>query len=606
MTATAENKGTPQRADATDAIEEPRMLDVPNPRRTPTPKRHVAYAIILPAVMVLAPGFHRWPYWWLCPLGEGVLLFLMFRLLGSFTARRLSVALVKGPRRNPARHVSSDELEAFQKRLATAAAKREFSAEQLGLFASSILHPAACRRRLTDHFTPGRRVLERQVLIEFDMDSALDPYPSPEEPATRAPAEQRLDSEREPKYVAIMLPRKGDLHDNARVTDADGRALPALSYQEYRLLMALTLRGLLSAAFNRRLTAEARRVESKYLQLLLQYGVAEATVTTPERVAEVKATLTELAQGLPDQRARCLTALSSLIDIIATHYAVVVALPADTPPRFFVSCTFTEIPSLKDQGLRAACRILLGARPISLQVSAANAATCQSYHLEISAPDEVYVGDFSAPFQETPADNQISPDSKVSYHRIRGRRGQNYFHLYSRVGQAPDLERLKLQVKFFEVPPGSIGRAAIAAIACLLTCLSVAAATANPTNDIDGNVAAFLLAIPGIAAVWMGFEVSQPRLLEGTLAARVSLIVTFAMSVASGVLLLFEKVNTVTAGAEGEVLVASQPPHILWLIIAAVAAVNAAVTCAFCWERTTYYRALITRPAENSSVMLAS
>lgn len=578
------------------------------------PKRwlFLAQSVAYPAGAVVLPWYLHIGWLWI-PLGI-LITILALRLLGRYTTAKLARAERKG-RRLPSHDVAPNEILAFEKRITDASGR--FSPEQLYLFAASILDPAALRRRITDHCDTRQRVIEHEVCIEFDLDPTFGPLhlSSAEKAAAKdaLPAGGAAESG-DSRFLAIMLSPKGDLHDNCRVVDGDNHILPALSYREYRVLMGLTLRSLLKSAFsNGKISDKAIELERSYFELLIQHGIIAkgdgvdaANIsansyprTTDKRIEDVVYDLEALKQdGDSVLNVEYIDMIIKLVPVIAKKYAVVVAFPDSHSDRFFATYSYTEIPSLDyDPSVRQKLRMLLGARPVFLRLSAANAATCQSYHLVVSAPDDLYVGDFDAPCV---TGGQIPTDSRVDYHRVRGRRGQHYFHLYTRMGRGndADLSLLKVDVKFFEVPPGSVGRAAISALACALTCIGVSITTTHSIGTVDSNLAGILLTIPSAAAVWLGFETRPSRLLEGTLAARLSLVATFTTSLAAGVLLMLQKAGFITGTSGGS-------PSIFWLTISGFAAVNAAMTCGIYWERVSHYRTIAMRPAEQSSVILA-
>lgn len=573
-------------------------------------------SVAYPVGIVVLPWYLPFHLLWI--LAEFVLSLLALRLLGRYTGTKLARAQRKG-QRSPAHDVAPNEIRAFEKRI-TAASDR-FTPQQLRLFAVSMLNPADFRRRLTDQCETKQRVIEHRVCIEFDLDPTLGPLALPSTDqgsyaeavgalsnnATVRESDQGQSSS--VKFLAIMIARKGELHDNCKLADGDGRALPALSYREYRVLMGLTLRSLLKSAFKGQgIPSEVIELEQTYFELLLQHGVitdkhgagSSNRRTTKARIADAVARLESLKHKTEySSDSADIDMIVRLVRIVAENYAIVAALPSNTPNRFFTTYEYTELPSLEyKKSLRQQLRLLLGARPVFLRLSAANAMTCQSYHLVVSAPDDLYVGDFEAPCV---ADGQIPTDSRVDYHRVRGRRGQHYFHLYSRIGRdrATDPSLLNVDVKFFEVPPGTVGRAAISALACALTCIGVSVATTHAIAEVDSNIAGILLTLPSIAAVWLGFEGRQSRLLEGTLTARLSLVATFMTSLAAGVLLMMQKSGFVNDNAGG-------PPSVFWLILSGFAAINAAMTCGTYWERVNHYREISRRPAEQSSVILAN
>jgi hypothetical protein len=225
----------------------------------------------------------------------------------------------------------------------------------------------------------------------------------------------------------------------------------------------------------------------------------------------------------------------------------------------------------------------------------------------VTAPDDLYLADFDISTIRNHANEAGQTEARLEpYWRVRGRRGQNYFHLYSRGVHTTEPEKLRAQVKFFEVPPGSIARAGIAAAAAFIVVAATGwLVTQAPSIDtIDTQIAAFLLALPGLAAAWVGFESRPSALLEGTLAARVSLGVTFLLSLAASILLLLERSHVspiyVTRYFAPLMLESS------WSILICIAAIHAGAVASIWWSRNRFYTNICVKSVGESAVVSPS
>nr|WP_198151284.1 hypothetical protein [Kibdelosporangium sp. MJ126-NF4] len=457
------------------------------------------------------------------------------------------------------------------------------SSSQLLQFAISTLFPASVRRQLTDEYTPNHRTLFKRVSIEFDVD-------------------QR--NERE--FLAVSFPHKGTLQDDMVLRDAQGQRLSALSYREYRVLAAKTLRLLLNAAYGtRRLPPAALHAEALALKEIVRFERYErhASETSSTKVLNALRAL-----RLPYRNPAGPVYLGMAIDLVnklSERYVVVVAVPV-TGKRVLVHFERTEIPSFhREKGrVKSLFRMMVGSRPVQLNVSARNAVTCRSYHLYVRAPDYLYLGEVDT----KPIEALISTwrqAGRDAFIRVRPRRGQSYFHLYGRLLKTSETKNMGATVKFFEVPPGSIGKSAIAAVAACLVVLAVGAVvTWAPTvADVDTQIVAFLLAVPGIAAAWLGLESRQGALFDGSLTARLSLLATFLISLGASTLMLLMHSG----------ILRMNPKHVLvlleadlaWTILALVSVAHAVYVCCVWWHRARYYRMLMTKPGDNSASMLS-
>ncbi|MCR6482263.1 hypothetical protein M8542_05520 [Amycolatopsis sp. OK19-0408] len=418
--------------------------------------------------------------------------------------------------------------------------------------------------------------------------------------------------------VAITLPKKGQLYDHFTITDASGTPIPRLLQVEYRLLVAKTLRALLLAAFGTGdLSEPARRAERDGLEEIVRFGLPEPRREESDAAFRRRfaAHLThrrevlERIEGLaipPGGDRRFLRLAVELVSKLSLNYAVVVAIPGDGA-RYVVKYGYTLIPDLElgkvtgRRGLRSRLHFLMGTRPVFLSVSARNAAYCQSYHLAINAASNLYVGDFDISAVTDHIDAEASAVRRKKPHwRVRGRRGQHYFHFHTRdlrvLGRQGDADKLTVKVKFFEVPPGSLGHAGIAALACLAIVAAVGwtVTKVSDVDDIDTQIAAFLLAFPGLAAAWLGFEAKSAHLFEGSLTARLSSLVTFLLSMFASVLLLLTTSHVVHQHPVPLFVFGTADGP--WSVLVAFALLHAAAICAIWWQRAAIYRRLAVRP----------
>lgn len=550
--------------------------------------------------------------WWPEVLGflyvPLTILFWLFyvRALVNMTCRKLLASNRKG-RRN----LSSRSDEGDIQRLAEYCRqdKNVPHADQISYFARSVLSKRTVRRRVTDEFTPSRRTVTKSVSVEIDLNHKMLPWARHENGSSNGRPEQL--------YVALTTIQKGVLYDNLMVQDANGNVLPSLSHREYRLLAAMTLRSLFRAAFppHSRIPEAALVAERAGLVEILRFARAEGGDEQPAPRSDSATELRDLLESIVELEGdrTFLMLAAELVWQLSQSYALVAVVPgrANNGGRFIMRYNRTLVPNLRIaarwglRGTKDRLRMLLGARPVFLAVNARNAGTCQSYHLLITAPPELYVGDFDIrPVVAAAEENKKDEDRRTEpYWRVRGRRGQHYFHLYTRALRVPKLNPLLVSVKFFEVPPGSLARAGAAAIATFIATAAVAFAVsrAGDLQDIDGQLAVFLLAAPGIAAAWLGFEARPGVLLDGTLASRVSTAFTFLLAIAGSVVLLLNRAEVYPLHQVR--LFVGLTWDLSWTLIAACASVNMMITCYMWWQRTTHYQRIAIRSTDDSSVI---
>ncbi|NUT03796.1 MAG: hypothetical protein HOV76_09975 [Hamadaea sp.] len=426
---------------------------------------------------------------------------------------------------------------------------------QVRSFAYAIVDPAMVRQRITERYEPGRRTLTQRVTIEAQLPSrTLTTHEPGEEPSGPDMPGVIL--------FPVLVPPKGDLINDLRVTGADGSLLPILSYRQYLQLVARTLRSLMCVAYGvqhlkRQDYPEAFEAEQLALTCVMRRGRDGNDVSG-------FSALLQLTDGVKNRHALKLAA--DLTDRLASRYAIVAACPVPVDGRFVVAYERVVTPRLehreagKAAALKRWVRDLLGARPIEIGINIDDAASCQSYHLVVDAQDGVYVGEQVADnLTEYLQDHVESQERRrragkvvgdpPPYFRFLRRAGQRHAHFYTRFFPKPDASLSKgakvpsLQFRFYEVPPGSIFRAMVGAIAstALIWLVGFMTSHAGDGSNPGTDAPAFLLVFPAIAAGLLGFEARPHHLLEGTLAARLSLICTALCSlVGSGLYMAYQ------------------------------------------------------------------
>jgi hypothetical protein len=305
-----------------------------------------------------------------------------------------------------------------------------------------------------------------------------------------------------------------------------------------------------------------------------------AAPPTASRVPD-GASLSKAIRGLAevsDEDPSCAQAIrlaANLVRVLSSHYAIVVEIPATASGRFTLRYECTLIPELDLEsgrehapnaepggGLAGRLRswgamlgTLLGTRPVNIKISLDNAWACQSYHVIVSCAESLYV---SSQVLSLPGPDYLKRFAKHAptppHIRFRRRLGQSYAHFYARYlpeprtriatdehgvvkvknDGKPDVHREKapkLILNFAEVPPGSLCRAALAAIAAAALVWIIGYSLAHLHDGVlSTDVPVLILAFPGVAASWLGFDSSTPDLFQGPLTARLSLACTTLIS----------------------------------------------------------------------------
>ena len=427
-------------------------------------------------------------------------------------------------------------------------------ATQAKLFAHAVTQPNSLRQRIVDTYTPGRRTIEQRVSI-----------------GVRIPREllQNLGANRSitdvPIYFPVIVPVKGKLQDGFDLTGADGSSSSVLGYREYLQLAASVLRLLLLTMCREQgyttLPLTYRSAEQAGLRQIMKRGLSRSfagPITATMSKLDIKPTtsagyqiagLLGNSNNIPEVLADCCRLAVAFVDKLTNHYCIVGSFRADQDGRMLIKYEQSIIPALAmsddaaERRIRLGgwLRVALGARPVDLTIAINNASTCKSYHLRLLCGEELYLGAQEAVDFDKNMSVQVAGAPTTPYVRFRERLGQGYAHFYTRFFPEPVAgTRPRIRFVFFEVPPGSMIRSAVTALAAFGLIWVVAAVNSRTPNP-DTDAPAFLLAFPAIAAAWLGFESPTRRLLEGTLKSRFCLVVTAVVSLAAAALFLAHK-----------------------------------------------------------------
>lgn len=466
--------------------------------------------------------------------------------------------------------VPEDEAYALQR----LAGRVRLDSRQARILALAILEPAEVRERAAERYVPGHRTLMQEVLVEGKIPERLFNL------------NQRVKATRQ--CIDVLLPLlvipKGSFNDNLETYGRDGEKIPVLSYREYLQVVAKLLRIFLCLAYGvtseegwrqvvsraggKPLEENVSHLEHQALREIIKRAPANITVKKVLGISPVSPEADAIARHIealevPDEGAVYLNLTGALIRKLSLHYALVASMVSDQNGRLLVTYRRTLIPELdlapranemlrrQDDRLstrvvnrlmqaRAWLAILFGARPISVTVFLDNSWTCKSYHVRVDAPEGLYLSSqkliASRKYLQTMAKDAPTPP----HYRFRRRLGQSYAHFYGRFFPSPlrGERRPKLRLEFYEIPPGSVFRATVASGASLVLVWLVGFVMSR-TRSTGTDAPAFLLVFPGLVASWLGFDAPSGRLFEGTLAARLSLILTTVISVsASGLFVM--------------------------------------------------------------------
>ncbi len=394
-------------------------------------------------------------------------------------------------------------------------------------------------------------------------------------------------------YVPILVPAKGDLVDQLEIQRSDGSAAHSVSHTQTLRLVALGLRFLLLAALAEPGTNAAafddkdfREHELVLLRLISRRGPLgrsggpwEAGLTASTGASQsalehrkatallhltkvVEATLEALERQFPwkssddAKRIERVKAFSNVRDYVlklAQCYPILVSLPNND--QAYRRLAYERVIAPAPFGTHR-LRLWAGLRPDRVVVPVTLPFEADSYHLEIIGPAEYYLREqlLGCPRCSARVDSTwrgLSASGSGCHHgpiggdercyvRVRRRAGQNYCHVYLRGFAASKLDEHGQQIimtaRFAEAPPGIEERALLAAAAASVVVAVIGYLRSRngllPPTDI-ADIPALLLAVPGVAATWFGFNSDTDTVLRSSLTARISLLATGLLSVAA-------------------------------------------------------------------------
>jgi hypothetical protein len=518
---------------------------------------------------------------------------------------------------------------------------------QADVFARAVVEASELQKRIVEQYQPGRRTIQQTVTVDVQIPaSAMRRTTS--QAGTDAPNEDASASSSRDGwsfYFPVVIPPKGVLYDNLKVYAADGSELSTLTYREYLSIAVNVLHMLLSAACYSRpdnfppdvadcelsaILGIIGRIDSRLPHDRTAGSDGAAPEPNGKTLARAVRELDIASWGTgsdghfdPEQnerRRRALRLAASLVRVLTSHYAIVVELRPPQSGRFTVRYEYTLIPELdlstrpEDASVlkphnrfvtamrtwRGLLEVLLGTRPVSIKVSLDNAWTCQSYHVIVRCPDDLYVSKQDVLWPSSGYLGRQARNAPTTPHvRFRRRLGQSYAHFYGRylpeprtmvIGSGDSARRQrerspKLLLDFAEVPPGSLSRAALAAIAAVFLVWTIGYGVTHIHDGVlNTDVPALLLAFPGVVAGWLGFESVTHRLFEGPLTARLSLACTTVASLlATGLYLLRREpqASSARAGTGSRLPNGAFKVHVLgitdwrWMLLVVVLLFNA-------------------------------
>ncbi len=494
----------------------------------------------------------------------------------------------------------------------------------IAAFTELLINPATYRARTRETISLDGRRIKQRVSVELsppDWESLL-----PTNDVAPPTSGQRSQPDISVIYVPILRPRKGELVDNFSLSSASGEILTDLSYDETLKLLLVALDGLLLACFDDEGPHNLPQ-EAAYAESLLLVIVSERAKVPSEWAEKDAATALHVLNGLiTEEHEKDFERLKKFVLLLGTAYPIAAIVPVEQgTKRILLQYERTIISKPLSKSLKDWVRLRLGLRPYQVSIPVDLALTSGSYHLQAEGPSDQYLMEQflrcrncerllpkqkpywigtaeSAPDASRPGcSHEDSEDEQDYYFRLRRKWGQNYAHLYMRSYANSKLRGIDLLVRFGETPPGTLASAVVtsaAATALIGIAGRLVARNATAGSQFISDVPALFLAFPGIAASWFGFASDSESVLRTSLAARISLINSAALSfIAVGFYLSQVHTSDILARHRLSLLGTTAP---VWVALLILAAMNLLYIVNKYIVRTAYYQALLKRAESDS------
>jgi hypothetical protein len=330
--------------------------------------------------------------------------------------------------------------------------------------------------------------------------------------------------------VPLIMATKGTMLDNIDTFDGGAEAVPFLSQEETRGIVAHVVQALFEDAFGQ----GHKPVLFALLRLVFRPGrvsVRDAQAYFDQVVVSVRG----------DAEAAKLTKLRGVCSFLVRNYVVIAEVSTPSGYKWVLRYTKTTPHYGQVYSLASRWRVRLGLPPNRFVIPLNLPFTANSYHFRMQAGQNSYVKMHSVQWAKSGRvvrQKDIRAMSEHAYLRVRHRQALPYAHLYTRrFDTCTNPKDLVMEVVLEEVPPGALGLTFwLAAIsASVITLLSFAVPTSGD-NTVSGDVLAFLLAISPVAATFAGYSIE--KLQRSCLTTFFGLMMTGATSLVAAFLYL--------------------------------------------------------------------
>jgi hypothetical protein len=439
---------------------------------------------------------------------------------------------------------------------------RKYRGQAIRLFGQMLVEPGRYQVRVTDEFEQVGECLKIKVSTTFtshpgdldglreNADDAVGGLPDRQKGGSAGSARSSVESSRNGDSAArrgasalaveveqrapathtavqpallipIIMASKGTMLDNVDTFDGAAAAVPFLSQEDARGVVAHVVQELFEEAFG----SDHEPVLYALLRLVFQPG--RVSVRDAHRYFD--RIIKSVREEADSQK---LARLRNVCWFLVRNYVIIAEIPPPTGNKWVLKYARTIPLYGRADSPSHRRRLRLGLAPNSFVVPLNLPFAANSYHFRMQTGLNSYVKAHSVLWAKTGKpvrQEDIRKMSTQAYLRVRHRQAMPYAHLYTRrFDTCRRPTDLVMQIDFDEVPPGALGlTCGLAAISALV--ITVLAFLVPDYNDqVSGDVLGFLLAISPVAATFVGY--SMEKLQRSSLSTFTGLVLTGATS----------------------------------------------------------------------------
>lgn len=399
-----------------------------------------------------------------------------------------------------------------------------------------LLNGTSYRTRIIERVEVADGYFKHDVSVEYVL-------PERDDPARAGPSTY---------LIPVLRIARGALIDNLVMTTEDGRQLSTLNNREFAGVAEFVIRkGVAVIGGTGELSESVRDAIDKLVGQTradnpLMGTVAATAASADDEAAKAFGELTKPNSwhGSDQEWTRLRNRLIRFCAALGDGHAILAPISGEPGDRAVVRYSYTRAHEPPTRMLRDTVRFFFGLRPHRHGVAIAEHRRAQSYHLEFRAPPEQYI--FDCDVVALPDPNvRAQVQSNIVVAPRAGTGARDYAHIYVRQASESAVRRSQLLATLDcrEKPPGLLGAVTLVAVSQFVLIWFVGAFHSYyfpadvPADDVvsavSTDVPALLLALPGLAAGWLGAQFTGERLRSTSLATVIGTLLAGLLAIVS-------------------------------------------------------------------------